>query len=144
MKPVIVQVVYSEAGGLLQEGAVMEFLEFELEAGKAADAHKTGGYLKTKVIVTFDSGETYECRLDLNPISERGFKHGIETRIAHYHSGRGQEQLENMSAKHREDWENLHDIWLTMDFTQTPDWFWWEAGDLKSPVDYTFCTCGTF
>lgn len=142
MKPTFVSVEYSEAGGTLTEGAVMDFNQFEAEALKAALGHKGGGYLKTKVVVHFDTGGTYECRLDLGD-DETGFSDGIRQRIKFHESVVGQQKLFEAPKMMRKKQEELHALWVQMDFSPDLTWCVWEIQNLRQPVDTLFCTATT-
>jgi hypothetical protein len=142
MKPTIVSVEYSEAGGALTSGAVMDFTAFEAEALKAALGHKGGGYLKTGVSVHFDTGETYACRLDLGD-AESGFADGMRNRIEFHESVVGQQKLFEAPKRIRETQEELYALWVQMDFSPDLTWCTWEIQDLRQPVDTIFCTATT-
>lgn len=145
MKPTIVKVEWSEAGGALTEGAIMDFKKFEAEALKAAQGHRSGSYLKTKVIVHFDNGDTYSCRLDLGAYEplERGFEHGIQNRIKYHDSPMGQRRLNEMHHELAAAEDYLYEIWTRIDFSPDLTWCAWEIEDLARPVDTTFCTITT-
>lgn len=66
MKPISVLVRGSEAPSL-EKKDTYTFHEFERLARQVALEHTTGGYLKTHVRVTYDNGETFDCRIDLSP-----------------------------------------------------------------------------
>lgn len=73
-KPVWVYVYWSE-NRAFEEKSLLPFRRFEEICANAA--RKVGvdnGYDKTKIKVLFDDGEYYECRLDLCPQEDTGFK----------------------------------------------------------------------
>lgn len=142
MKPTIVHVHYSEAGGALAEGAILDFKVFEVEALKAALGHTSGGYLKTKITVHFDNGHTYEGRFDLGAYepNERGFEHGIKQRIEYHESPEGQRRLDEMHRALSEAQDYLYEVWCSIDFSADMSWSAWEIAGLATPVDPSFCT----
>ncbi len=71
-KPVWVQVLWSESS-LFKDGELIHFTEFERKA-REASVRVTEGYDKTKIIVLFDDGNQYGCRIDLSPREDKGFK----------------------------------------------------------------------
>lgn len=143
--PTTVHIQWSEAGGDLGQDRIMPFSEFEAAAAKAAAGHTTGGYLKTMVTVQFDSGDAYECRLDLGAHEpcERGFAHGIRQRIKYFESAAGRRRMAEWPESMRLDWERKYDLWKRMDFGDTERWWLWEIEDLRQPIDGSFCTLTT-
>jgi hypothetical protein len=77
MKPVSVTVIWSESYFFPDEGRVYAFEKFESRAKRAA-YNVEKGYDKTKIIVTFDDGDTYLCRLDLARDEDQNFQHYVE------------------------------------------------------------------
>lgn len=71
-RPVTVTVHWSESGAWQKE-QVVAYADFEKNAFAVALEHAGRGYLKTKVTVTFDDGEIYQCRIDLAAHDELGF-----------------------------------------------------------------------
>jgi len=101
--PVWVKVIWSESGKF-KDNELIPFAEFERKA-RAAAMHKGRnmqpmeqycGYYKTKVLVLFDDGHEYECRLDLAPRDTLGFRDHAEQLISYY------ERQEDDSAE--QDW----------------------------------------
>ena len=76
MTPQFVYINYSESEAF-DDNSMYTFEQFERIAQVVATNHKTGGYLKTSVLVIMKGGKTYESRLDLNHI-ELGFQHHIK------------------------------------------------------------------
>lgn len=140
MKPTIVHVKWSEA---IEFGTdeILSFPVFEATAMQAALGHRGGSYLKTAVIVHFDNGETYECRLDLGAgyNLERGFADGIRKRIEFHDSPEGQRRLNECHRAMAEAEDHLYSVWIRMEFEDLT-WCWWEIESLAAPVDTTFCT----
>ena len=84
-----VLVHWSEAAGF-GENQEYPFSVFERMAERAAQNHKTGGYLKTKVTVFFDNGFEYgDARIDLAEHDEHGFRHHMELAARHAGTERG-------------------------------------------------------
>lgn len=137
MVPVTVEVLWSEAGDrLARAGGVQPFRVFEARARREAEGHATGGYLKTQVRVRFDSGDTYECRLDLGATHDKGFEHAIRERLVTYDRRRAEMGGSPDWMAH---WDDLRRVWARMSF-EAPAWWGWEVGALRAPVDWTFCT----
>ncbi|MBM2293791.1 hypothetical protein JQX09_17830 [Sulfitobacter pseudonitzschiae] len=140
--PTTVDIEWSEAGGILAAGATLPFDQFEAAALEAALGHPGGSYLKTKVRVHFDSGDTYECRLDLGD-NERGFADGIQRRIKYHESAEGKRRRAEWHGEMRERHEELYALWIRMRVGPDLTWCRWEIEDLRNPVDRTFCTLTT-
>lgn len=87
-RPVSVLVHWSESGDFENE-TEYSFKEFEKKALYVALGHADGGYLKTKVTVKFDDGETYGCRIDLALNDERGFEHRCKEMISYSETPNG-------------------------------------------------------
>lgn len=120
MRPTIVEVIWSESGAW-PDGHVCEFREFEFKALSVAMRHKTGGYLKTKVCVHFDSGDTYTCRLDLAAHDTHGFQHHIEHTLAFMASAGGQKKLAGWPEDFRNSYIALAKVQAQMDFSPEPE-----------------------
>lgn len=89
MKPITVLVHWSESPEF-RDGESLPFRDFERRAAKAAaDKGRGGGYDKTKITVTFDNGDTYECRLDLAEDDDTGFEQHIRETLRFYETERG-------------------------------------------------------
>lgn len=113
MKPVSVTVQWSESDSFaFFLRRPLDFTEFELRARSAA--HKKGsgrGYDKTSVLVLFDDGTQYECRLDLAEDDCHGFRHHIERQLAFSETEKG-----HALGQNNPDWARLLRIWRLMDF----------------------------
>lgn len=118
-RPISVLVEWSESDAFY-DGCDYTFTGFEARALKVAQAHKTGGYLKTAVTVTFDDGHTYGCRLDLAPHQAHGFEHHINTCRSMLETDEGQAILERYPESARDHWLKLAEVWRTMDFSPEP------------------------
>lgn len=121
--PLTVTVHWTEAGdSLASEGEVLPFDEFERRALSHAMRHTTGGYLKTKITVEFADAEAdegrsrYSCRIDLAPDDERGFRHGIEQRIAFCEREHNRKMAEWPADMRREHESLLVEWWGRMRF----------------------------
>ncbi|MEQ9436037.1 LPD25 domain-containing protein [Hyphomonas sp.] len=82
-KPIFVYVCWSESERF-PEKTLWRFERFEELAAQVAQAHRTGGYLKTNVTVIFSGGEDYVCRLDLAPHDAQGFEHHAKRFISEF------------------------------------------------------------
>ena len=99
MKAIAVMVKFSEFNALNnKKGQMMTFADFEkLAASGAFDAEQDGFYNKTEVDVLFDSGDTYNCRLDLGK-SCKGFADHVANRIAFSKTDRYKEMMKIMGG----------------------------------------------
>ena len=93
--PVSVKVIWSESN-LFQDDEELNFSDFEKKAFDAAVSNLSGGYDKTKIIVSLqkegsDLVEPYECRLDLAPHDEIGFEDHILQMISFSETDKGVE-----------------------------------------------------
>lgn len=93
--PVSVKVVWSESN-YFQDDEELNFFDFEKKAFEAAINNFSGGYDKTRIIVTLkrngsEQEEQYECRLDLAPHDEIGFADHILQMIAFSETEKGME-----------------------------------------------------
>jgi hypothetical protein len=80
-KPLWVYVYWSESSDF-KEKELLPFKEFERKALSAAKAVGIGnGYDKTKIKVLFDDGEYFECRLDLCPQEDTGFRSYCDSQL---------------------------------------------------------------
>ncbi|HHQ4546889.1 TPA: DUF3560 domain-containing protein [Aeromonas veronii] len=93
--PVSVLVHWSESGAW-QEEETVPFAEFEARALGVAMSYADGGYLKTKITVTFDDGETYQTRIDLAAGDELGFAHHCAGMISFYETDKGRDYYQRM------------------------------------------------
>ena len=76
-KPLFVHIKWSESNEF-NDNEVIPFHEFEERATSIALAYDDLGYLKTKIVVLFSTGTSYECRIDLAKNDEHGFRHHCE------------------------------------------------------------------
>lgn len=74
IRPFSVLVHWSESREF-KDNELIDFAEFEKRALKVALSHAGGGYLKTKITVTFDNGKEYSDRLDLGCNNTLNFAH---------------------------------------------------------------------
>jgi hypothetical protein len=81
-KPISVQVLWSESH-LFKDNEILSFENFETKALRVVNQNM-GGYRKTSIMVEFDDGEKYGCRVDLARIDELGFQDHVEKVIKHY------------------------------------------------------------
>lgn len=91
--PVSVKVLWSESN-LFHDDEEFSFSDFEKRAFEAAVSNFSGGYDKTKIVVSLKmegSGqvESYECRLDLAPHDEIGFTDHILQMISFSETDKG-------------------------------------------------------
>lgn len=63
--------VESSESGLLGSGVEYSLEDFEIFSAMACK--EANGYFKTKVVATFDDGNTYGCRVDLSEVCDTGF-----------------------------------------------------------------------
>lgn len=89
-RPVTVTVHWSESGAWQKE-QVVAYADFEKNAFAVALEHAGRGYLKTKVTVTFDDGEIYQCRIDLAAHDELGFADHCLSMLAFYDTEEGRD-----------------------------------------------------
>ncbi|MBW3808161.1 DUF3560 domain-containing protein [Aeromonas jandaei] len=89
-RPVTVTVHWSESGAWQNEQAV-SYADFEKTAFAVALEHAGRGYLKTKITVTFDDGEIYQCRIDLAAHDELGFADHCLSMLAFYDTDKGRD-----------------------------------------------------
>lgn len=89
-RPVSVIVHWSESAAWENE-QVVPFAEFEEKAAAVALAYVGGGYLKTKITVQFDDGESYGCRVDLAAHDEFGFADHCLAMLAFYETEKGRD-----------------------------------------------------
>jgi len=108
-RPVSVLVHWSESGDFEKE-TLYPFADFECKALSSAFAHAGGGYLKTKITVNFDDGETYACRVDLAAHDELGFQHHVLQMIEFSNTDKGR------AAYAADDWQALLNFVKTIDF----------------------------
>lgn len=94
-RPVSVQVLWSESDAWAAD-QLLSFGEFEAQALAVAMAHAAGGYLKTKITVTFDDGKTYTARIDLAAGDELCFAHHCAAMLRHYETAEGREYYGSM------------------------------------------------
>lgn len=94
-RPVSVLVHWSESGAWGEE-ELCTFSDFEARALGVAMAYADGGYLKTKITVTFDDGETYQARIDLAAGDELGFAHHCAGMISFYETDKGRDYYQRM------------------------------------------------
>ena len=98
-------------------GEVLPFTRFETRARRVAFNHRTGGYLKTRVRIGFDNGDSHELRLDLAEHQDQGFQHHVEQGLAWAETKAGQDRIagwhEEMHIQHAE----LRAFWASIDFT---------------------------
>lgn len=87
-RPVTVTVHWSESGAWQNE-QVVAYADFEKTAFDVALEHAGRGYLKTKITVTFDDGEIYQCRIDLAAHDEIGFADHCLSMLAFYETPKG-------------------------------------------------------
>ncbi len=93
VRPISVVVEYSESNQFAT-GESYSFDKFESLAFKAAKECVNRGYLKTGIVITFDNGHQYQCRIDISSDSEAGFQDHCDQMIeystteegAHYYS----------------------------------------------------------
>ena len=97
-RPVSVQVLWSESDAWAAD-QLLSFGEFEAQALAVAMAHAAGGYLKTKITVTFDDGKTYTARIDLAAGDELCFAHHCAAMLRHYETAEGREYYGSMAAQ---------------------------------------------
>lgn len=81
-KPLFVLVYWSESSKF-KENELFSFVEFESKAWEAS-VEVMEGYDKTLVKILFDDGSTHECRIDLSPREDRGFKSYVISAIKWY------------------------------------------------------------
>lgn len=96
-RPVSVLVHWSESGAW-QEEETVPFAEFEARALSVAMSHADRGYLKTKVTVTFDDGDTYGARLDLAAGDTLGFAHHCLGMIRFFETEKGRDYYHRMDS----------------------------------------------
>ena len=89
-RPVTVTVHWSETGAWQNE-QVVAYADFEKTAFAVALEHAGRGYLKTKITVTFDDGEIYQCRIDLAAHDELGFADHCLSMLAFYDTPKGRD-----------------------------------------------------
>lgn len=89
-RPVTVTVHWSESGAWQNE-QVVAYADFEKTAFDVALEHAGRGYLKTKITVTFDDGEIYQCRIDLAAHDEIGFADHCLSMLAFYETPKGRD-----------------------------------------------------
>ena len=94
-RPVSVLVHWSESGAWGEE-ELCTFSDFEARALGVAMSYADGGYLKTKITVTFDDGETYQTRIDLAAGDELGFAHHCAGMISFYETDKGRDYYQRM------------------------------------------------
>lgn len=95
-RPVSVLVHWSESGAWL-ENETVSFADFEEKAAAVAIPYAGGGYQKTGITVSFDDGESYECRVDLSSSSEQGFTDHCLSMLDYYATEPGAARLEQCS-----------------------------------------------
>ncbi|WP_148612489.1 DUF3560 domain-containing protein [Aeromonas sobria] len=95
-RPVSVLVKWSESGAWL-ENETVSFADFEEKAAAVAIPYAGGGYQKTGITVSFDDGESYECRVDLSSSSEQGFTDHCLSMLDYYETEPGAARLEKCS-----------------------------------------------
>lgn len=83
IKPVWVKVLWSESPSF-NDNELIYFPEFEKKSSIIAHRYLGKGYLKTKIIVLFDSGDQFECRLDLSENDTHNFAHYLEKLIVYW------------------------------------------------------------
>jgi hypothetical protein len=86
IKPVKVKILYSESR-YLHQGEEMTFTGFECAAYGAAMRNQQAGD-KVDVLITFDNGEEYKCKLCLSQAEDKGFKQHCQQIINYTESGR--------------------------------------------------------
>ena len=94
-RPVSVLVHWSESGAWGEE-ELCTFSDFEARALGVAMSNADRGYLKTKITVTFDDGETYQARLDLAAGDELGFAHHCAGMVSFYETDKGRDYYQRM------------------------------------------------
>lgn len=86
--PVSVLVEFSESQRFVP-GRSLDYETFEKIATNVARDQLNGGYLKTNIIVTFNDGQTYSCRLDLGAHSVLNLADHIDKQKAFAASEKG-------------------------------------------------------
>ncbi len=89
-RPVSVLVHWSESGAW-EQGQTVPYTEFEAKAAAVAIPYAGGGYQKTSITVTFDDGETYECRVDLSSTGDLSFTDHCLAMLRHYETDKGRD-----------------------------------------------------
>jgi len=144
MRPTTVTVQNAEHADLA--GRAFDFWVFEDIAQRVACGHRTGGYIKAWITVTFDDHSSYQCRLDLGSgyKQDNGFQSAIEGRLNYYDTAEAKRRRAEWPEEMRTNWEQSHALWLQMDFSHpADDWVTWEVENLRDRSDTSFCTLYT-
>ena len=97
-RPVSVLVHWSESGAWGEE-VTIPYVEFEAQAAAVATGYTLGGYLKTKITVNFDDGETYQCRIDLAATDEMGFTDHCLDMLRFYETDKGRDYYQRTNSE---------------------------------------------
>ena len=98
VKPVSVTVKYAESYRF-ESGKEYRFNEFETLSYHEAQETIGGGYCKIGVIVSFDNGHQYECRLDIAAHTEYGFQDHCIQMLRYAETDEGQNLYKHEKAQ---------------------------------------------
>lgn len=108
-RPVSVLVEHSESREFSNQ-QTLTFPDFERLAVRVAFSQAGRGYCKTRIIVTFDNGDTHQCRIDLGPADSLNFQDHIQQMVEWSATDKGKKYIAD------NDEQDLHEHVKAMQF----------------------------